>query len=134
MLLPVLILAFINMAAYHTHVAREHDRNAWPELHPDGARDGRPLAHGRLGRRLAQRIYPDADGYRSDTRPRAGRHDFVGDGIFAPRVSGVWLPTPVFNRDVPTIQGALFVVGVLYVVANVAVDILYGVVDPRIRY
>jgi peptide/nickel transport system permease protein len=40
----------------------------------------------------------------------------------------------VFNRDVPTIQGALFVVGVLYVVANVLVDILYSVVDPRIRY
>lgn len=40
----------------------------------------------------------------------------------------------VFTRDVPTLQGALFVVGVIYVLANLAVDILYGIVDPRIRY
>lgn len=40
----------------------------------------------------------------------------------------------VFNRDVPTLQGALLMVGVIYVLANIVVDILYAVVDPRIRY
>lgn len=40
----------------------------------------------------------------------------------------------VFTRDVPTLQGALLVVGVIYVLANLSVDILYGVIDPRIRY
>lgn len=40
----------------------------------------------------------------------------------------------VFTRDVPTLQGALLVVGVIYVLANLTVDILYGVIDPRIRY
>lgn len=40
----------------------------------------------------------------------------------------------VFNRDVPTLQGALLVVGVVYVGANLLVDVLYAVVDPRIRY
>lgn len=40
----------------------------------------------------------------------------------------------VFTRDIPTLQGALLTVGLLYVAMNLLVDILYAVVDPRIRY
>jgi peptide/nickel transport system permease protein len=40
----------------------------------------------------------------------------------------------VFSRDVPTLQGALLVVGFVYVAMNLLVDLLYAVVDPRIRY
>src|SRR5512134_770074 len=37
-------------------------------------------------------------------------------------------------RDLPVVQGVVLFVSCLIVVINVAVDILYGVLDPRIRY
>lgn len=38
------------------------------------------------------------------------------------------------NRDFPVVQGALIVVATLYVLINLAVDMLYVVIDPRIKY
>jgi peptide/nickel transport system permease protein len=37
-------------------------------------------------------------------------------------------------RDLPVVQGVVLFVASLIVVINVAVDVLYGVLDPRIRY
>lgn len=39
----------------------------------------------------------------------------------------------VFNRDYPVIQAVVLVVTVAYIVINLAVDVLYSVVNPRIR-
>jgi peptide/nickel transport system permease protein len=36
-------------------------------------------------------------------------------------------------KDIPTVQGIAVVVAILIVVINLATDILYAVVDPRIR-
>jgi len=38
------------------------------------------------------------------------------------------------NRDYPVIQGVLILVSGLYVLINLAIDIAYTLVDPRIRY
>ncbi|SCB56000.1 peptide/nickel transport system permease protein [Bradyrhizobium shewense] len=38
------------------------------------------------------------------------------------------------NRDYPVIQGVLILVSGLYVLINLAVDLAYRLVDPRIRY
>jgi peptide/nickel transport system permease protein len=40
----------------------------------------------------------------------------------------------VLRRDFPVIQGAIILVAVFYVLANLLVDILYVYIDPRIRY
>jgi peptide/nickel transport system permease protein len=37
-------------------------------------------------------------------------------------------------RDLPLVQGVVLFVASLIVVINVAVDVLYGFLDPRIRY
>ena len=39
----------------------------------------------------------------------------------------------VLRRDYPVIQGTLLVIAGIYVLINLAVDLLYTVVDPRIR-
>lgn len=39
----------------------------------------------------------------------------------------------VFTRDYPVIQGVVLVVTLAYIVINLAVDVLYSVVDPRVR-
>lgn len=40
----------------------------------------------------------------------------------------------VARRDYPMIQGAVLFVAVVYVLINLTVDLIYTVVDPRIRY
>jgi peptide/nickel transport system permease protein len=39
----------------------------------------------------------------------------------------------VFTRDYPMIQGVVLVTATAYIVINLAVDLLYSVIDPRIR-
>jgi peptide/nickel transport system permease protein len=38
------------------------------------------------------------------------------------------------SRDVPTVQGVLLVLVLIFILVNLVADLLYGVVDPRIRY
>ncbi len=40
----------------------------------------------------------------------------------------------VSTRDYPTIQGVVLFMTLLFITANLVVDILYAYVDPRIRY
>ncbi|MBI2199261.1 MAG: ABC transporter permease [Candidatus Rokubacteria bacterium] len=39
----------------------------------------------------------------------------------------------IFARDYPVVQGVTLVVGVLFVVINTTVDVMYSVLDPRVR-
>ncbi len=38
------------------------------------------------------------------------------------------------TNDFPAIMGVTFVIGLMYTLVNLVVDLLYGVLDPRIRY
>jgi peptide/nickel transport system permease protein len=38
-----------------------------------------------------------------------------------------------FDRDIPVVQGCVLVIAVVYVAVNLLLDLLYGVVDPRVR-
>jgi peptide/nickel transport system permease protein len=40
----------------------------------------------------------------------------------------------VLRRDYPVVQGVVLVVGAIYVVINLLVDLAYLLLDPRIRY
>ena len=40
----------------------------------------------------------------------------------------------IHNRDFPVVQGALLVTSATFILVNLVVDILYGFLDPRIRY
>ena len=47
---------------------------------------------------------------------------------------GRLLANAVFGRDYPLIQGGLLVTAAVLVLLNLVVDLLYAVVDPRVRY
>lgn len=47
---------------------------------------------------------------------------------------GLLMTDAVAARDYPLILGSVLAVAVLVVLVNLAVDLLYGVLDPRIRY
>ena len=40
----------------------------------------------------------------------------------------------ISNRDYPVIQGFVLLMAVIYALINLATDILYRVIDPRIEY
>jgi peptide/nickel transport system permease protein len=47
---------------------------------------------------------------------------------------GRYLVTGIQNRDFPVVQGAVLIIAVGFVLANLLTDVVYGFVDPRIRY
>jgi peptide/nickel transport system permease protein len=40
----------------------------------------------------------------------------------------------VFQRDYPLVQGTILFISLLFMLVNLAVDLVYAVIDPRIRY
>jgi ABC-type dipeptide/oligopeptide/nickel transport system permease component len=58
---------------------------------------------------------------------------FVIEYIFAIPGMGKYFIDAVTNRDYPLIMGVTMVFGFTLVVANLVVDLLYAVIDPRIR-
>lgn len=58
----------------------------------------------------------------------------VVEQVFAWPGIGTQLVTAIGNRDLPMVQGAVLLAAVCFVLINLAVDLLYGVIDPRIRY
>ncbi|MDB5818711.1 MAG: peptide transporter [Rhizobacter sp.] len=57
----------------------------------------------------------------------------VTETVFSLPGIGNLVVSAVARRDYPVIQGALLVIAALYVLFNFAVDMLYLVVDPRVR-
>jgi peptide/nickel transport system permease protein len=47
---------------------------------------------------------------------------------------GQLVVTALYNRDLPVIQGLILYISVLYVLINLAVDLLYTYLDPRLRF
>jgi peptide/nickel transport system permease protein len=47
---------------------------------------------------------------------------------------GQLLTQAVLNRDYPMVQGGLLIVTALLVLVNIGVDVLYALLDPRVRY
>ncbi|MBI3368342.1 MAG: ABC transporter permease [Burkholderiales bacterium] len=57
----------------------------------------------------------------------------VTETVFGLPGVGNLVVSAVIRRDYPVIQGALLVVAVIYVLINFAIDLLYTVVDPRVK-
>ncbi|MET4217750.1 ABC-type dipeptide/oligopeptide/nickel transport system permease component [Bradyrhizobium sp. LB14.3] len=47
---------------------------------------------------------------------------------------GSLLVDSVLQRDIPAVQGSILVVVLAFLAINLLIDLLYGVIDPRIRY
>ncbi|WP_186392347.1 MULTISPECIES: ABC transporter permease [unclassified Pannonibacter] len=58
----------------------------------------------------------------------------VTETVFALPGVGSLVVSAVLRRDYPVIQGALLVIAGLYVLINFVIDMLYLLVDPRVRY
>lgn len=47
---------------------------------------------------------------------------------------GRYFVNSITNRDYPVIMGTVLIYAVFLVFSNLIVDLVYGVIDPRIRY
>jgi len=57
----------------------------------------------------------------------------VVENVFAIKGLGRLLIQGILNRDYPVVQGAILVVSAIFVFSNLLVDVLYSVIDPRVR-
>ncbi|MDH3970412.1 MAG: ABC transporter permease subunit [Rhodospirillales bacterium] len=54
--------------------------------------------------------------------------------IFAWPGIGKWLVDSISRRDYPSVQGGLLLIALLVMTVNLVVDLLYGLINPRIRH
>jgi dipeptide transport system permease protein len=47
---------------------------------------------------------------------------------------GKWLVEGIARRDYPVLQGGILLLGIMVMTVNLTVDLLYGVINPRIRH
>jgi peptide/nickel transport system permease protein len=57
----------------------------------------------------------------------------VTESVFAWPGVGTFVLDAIYKRDYPVVQAAVLIVATLYVLTNLLVDLLYVVLDPRIR-
>jgi dipeptide transport system permease protein len=54
--------------------------------------------------------------------------------IFAWPGIGKWLIDSISRRDYPSVQGGILLIATTVIIVNLAVDLLYGLINPRIRH
>ncbi|MCQ8780964.1 ABC transporter permease subunit [Mangrovibrevibacter kandeliae] len=55
------------------------------------------------------------------------------ESIFSWPGIGKWMVDSVFRRDYPVVQGGLLLIAMMIMIVNLVVDLLYGVINPRVR-
>lgn len=58
----------------------------------------------------------------------------ITESVFAINGVGRLMVRAITSRDLPVVQGAVLLVATTFVLINLLVDVLYAVLDPRIRY
>jgi len=58
----------------------------------------------------------------------------ITERVFAWQGIGTLMIEAISKRDYPVVQGTIILISSLYVVINLCVDIIYALIDPRIRY
>ena len=133
MFLPALALGFYDMA----FIARVTRSSMMEIIREDYMRTARAKG-------LAERIVLVRHGLKNAVLPiltisgwQFGRlfgGTVIIESIFKVPGIGTVLIGAVFQRDFPTIQAIIIVIAVSIVIINLLVDLLYGLLDPRIRY
>lgn len=61
-------------------------------------------------------------------------HTVIVEKLFSWPGVGSLLVDSIFQRDIPVTQGCIFFLILVFLLVNLAVDLLYAVIDPRIEY
>jgi dipeptide transport system permease protein len=55
------------------------------------------------------------------------------ENIFSWPGVGSWLVTSIYQRDYPSVQGGVLLIASFVILVNLSVDLVYGLLNPRIR-
>lgn len=58
---------------------------------------------------------------------------FIIENIFSLPGVGQYMLSAITSRDLPVIQGVVLLTAVIFVLCNLVVDVLYGVLNPKVR-
>lgn len=58
----------------------------------------------------------------------------ITETVFGWKGLGTWIFDSVGGKDFPVMQALFFIIGLMVIIANFASDLIYGVLDPRIKY
>jgi peptide/nickel transport system permease protein len=58
----------------------------------------------------------------------------ITEYVFALPGVGRLVVDAIFARDYPLVQGVILLIAVGFILSNLVVDVVYGWLDPRIRY
>jgi len=131
--LPALVLGFFTMGL----IARQTRSNLLEVMSTDfirtarakGMKENRVILKHALGNALVPVVTVSAMGFCN----LLGGMVFV-EQIFSWPGIGQYAYLSAKSLDFPAICGVSLLIAVVYVVVNLLIDILYGVIDPRIRY
>lgn len=132
LVLPVLTLA-VPLAGYLGQVVRDEFRASLDEPYVLTARArGRTDLQVRAGHVLRHAVLPavSVSGWALGALLSGA---VIAETVFARAGIGQTLVTAAESRDVPLVSGIVIVIALVYTVANLAVDALYTVIDPRIE-
>ena len=133
LVLPAMTLGGAAHGDHRPHGPLDDARRAEPRLRANRAREGR-----RRGRVVGRHALWNA---LLPVVTLVGLHlglllsgAVLTETIFALPGLGRLTITSVLARDYPVVQGVVLIGAVIFVVANLVVDLLYAWLDPRIRY
>ncbi len=101
-------------------------------LHPHGPRQRAGLGEGRLQARAAQRHDPAVTLLGIQIAVLIGGA-VVTENVFARPGLGTMLVEAVLNKDLPLVQALVVYTTAAYVIVNLVIDLLYGLIDPRVQ-
>ena len=58
----------------------------------------------------------------------------IVESVFSWPGLGSLIVDAVYARDYPLVQAGVFLISIFFISLNLIVDLLYGLIDPRIRY
>lgn len=133
-----LVLPAVTLAGWPLAILARHMRSSLLEvLHQDYIRTGmaKGLRYGRLIWRHAYRnaLVPVVTVIALETGYLLGGA-VITETIFAWPGIGNLLITAIAGRDYMTVQGAVILFALLFAALNIAAELVYAALDPRIRY
>ena len=133
LILPTIVLATIPLAV----IARQTRSAMLEVLGEDYVRTARAKGLAPQARHRRACAAQCADPGHHHDRPAGRRCCMAGailtETIFSWPGIGKWMIDAIYKRDYVVVQGGLLLIALIVMVVNLIVDVLYAVINPRIR-
>ena len=102
------------------------------EFYPHRIGQGTAEVFSAVASRGTERRYPGGHNHRLDDPVAHRRRDSDRSGFSWPGIGG-FIVTAVYNRDFPIVQAGTFIIALFVGLLNIAIDLIYAALDPRIQ-